>query len=284
MKRKIFTVLIFSLLHALYAGDSAVFVDEGFSQDGKVYVFGQYGVTDKNFQGWAELYAVDTEKNDYIDGEYFRIKPTSVTKNKKGKDLYSDLIGKSYFELKKYNLKNARPDKVLYIRESENKSSTDEILFKDFVSSVSNDQAFYSVKLFPSVKGDGVNVSSSFYIDLVKKDSEGNILARQKIGNPQITRKGVKSYKIERILSSQDGKSIVFIIEKTCEDKTGVNIRFMVETAKLNSDFFTNLAENQKDEKLEIVEESESENNAEIILTIEENKADSSVDSVVDAK
>ena len=67
MKRKIFTVLIFSLLHALYAGDSAVFVDEGFSQDGKVYVFGQYGVTDKNFQGWAELYAVDTEKNDYIE-------------------------------------------------------------------------------------------------------------------------------------------------------------------------------------------------------------------------
>lgn len=252
MKKILFvTVFIFSIFANSFAGDSAVFVDEGFSSDGKVYVFGQYGVTDKNFQGWAELFTVDIEKNDYIDGEFYRIKPSSVTKNKKGKDLYADLVGKSYFDLKKYDLKNIGPDKVLYIRESEQKNSTDEIFFKDFVSSVSNDQAFYSVKLVPTVKGSGINVKSSFYIDLVKKDENGNILASQVIGNPQIERKGVKSYKIERILSSQNGKSIVFIIEKTCEDKTGINIRFMVEASILNDDFFTNLAESEIIEKEE---------------------------------
>ena len=250
MKKILFCAfLILSVFHGLFAGDSAVFVDEGFSSDGKVYVFGQYGTTDKSFQGWAELYAVDIEKNDYIDGEFYRIKPSSVTKNKKGKDLYGDLVGKSYFDYKKYNLKHATADKVLYIRESEAKGATEEILFKDFVSSVSADQAFYSVKLFPTVKGSGANAKSSFYIELVKKDSDGNVLASQKIGNPQIERKGVLSYKIERILCSTDGSSIVFNIEKTCEDKTGVNIRFMVEAAKLSDEFFTNLAEN-KDEIL----------------------------------
>ena len=250
MKKILFCAfLILSVFHGLFAGDSAVFVDEGFSSDGKVYVFGQYGTTDKSFQGWAELYAVDIEKNDYIDGEIYRIKPSSVTKNKKGKDLYGDLVGKSYFDYKKYNLKHATADKVLYIRESEAKGATEEILFKDFVSSVSADQAFYSVKLFPTVKGSGANAKSSFYIELVKKDSDGNVLASQKIGNPQIERKGVLSYKIERILCSTDGSSIVFNIEKTCEDKTGVNIRFMVEAAKLSDEFFTNLAEN-KDEIL----------------------------------
>ena len=250
MKKILFCAfLILSVFHGLFAGDSAVFVDEGFSSDGKVYVFGQYGTTDKSFQGWAELYAVDIEKNDYIDGEFYRIKPSSVTKNKKGKDLYGDLVGKSYFDYKKYNLKHATADKVLYIRESEAKGATEEILFKDFVSSVSADQAFYSVKLFPTVKGSGANAKSSFYIELVKKDSDGNVLASQKIGNPQIERKGVLSYKIERILCSNDGSSIVFNIGKTCEDKTGVNIRFMVEAAKLSDEFFTNLAEN-KDEIL----------------------------------
>ena len=250
MKKILFCAfLILSVFHGLFAGDSAVFVDEGFSSDGKVYVFGQYGTTDKSFQGWAELYAVDIEKNDYIDGEFYRIKPSSVTKNKKGKDLYGDLVGKSYFDYKKYNLKHATADKVLYIRESEAKGATEEILFKDFVSSVSADQAFYSVKLFPTVKGSGANAKSSFYIELVKKDSDGNVLASQKIGNPQIERKGVLSYKIERILCSNDGSAIVFNIEKTCEDKTGVNIRFMVEAAKLSDEFFTNLAEN-KDEIL----------------------------------
>lgn len=258
MKKILFCAfLILSVFHGLFAGDSAVFVDEGFSSDGKVYVFGQYGTTDKSFQGWAELYAVDIEKNDYIDGEFYRIKPSSVTKNKKGKDLYGDLVGKSYFDYKKYNLKHATADKVLYIRESEAKGATEEILFKDFVSSVSADQAFYSVKLFPTVKGSGANAKSSFYIELVKKDSDGNVLASQKIGNPQIERKGVLSYKIERILCSNDGSSIVFNIEKTCEDKTGVNIRFMVEAAKLSDEFFTNLAEN-KDEILK--EENEVHN------------------------
>ena len=42
-------------LSALSAGDVATFVDKGFSEDGKYYVFGQYGKTDKKFQGWAEL-------------------------------------------------------------------------------------------------------------------------------------------------------------------------------------------------------------------------------------
>ena len=37
----------------LNAGDVASFVDKGFSEDGKYYVFGQYGRTDKKYQGWA---------------------------------------------------------------------------------------------------------------------------------------------------------------------------------------------------------------------------------------
>lgn len=234
---------------ASFAGDSAVLVDNGFSADGNYYIFGQYGKIDKKFQGWAEIYTVDVLKNDYVDNEVYRVKPSAVTFDKTGKEVYESLAGKNYLSIKKYNCAQNAPEQILYIREEEKKAGTDEIEFKDFISSVSDDQAYYKVVLVPMVSGEGINVKSSFYIDIEKLDSKGAVLASQKIGNPGITRKGVKNYKIERIVCDKTGKKLVFIVEKTMEDKTGINIRYMIETARLNDDFFTNLAEPEEAEE-----------------------------------
>lgn len=235
---------------ASFAGDSAVLVDNGFSADGNYYIFGQYGKIDKKFQGWAEIYTVDVLKNDYVDNEVYRVKPSAVTFDKTGKEVYESLAGKNYLSIKKYNCAQNSPEQILYIREEEKKAGTDEIEFKDFISSVSDDQAYYKVVLVPTVSGEGINVKSSFYIDLEKLDSKGAVLASQRIGNPGITRKGVKNYKIERIVCDKTGKKLVFIVEKTMEDKTGINIRYMIETARLNDDFFTNLAEPEEAEEV----------------------------------
>lgn len=234
---------------ASFAGDSAVLVDNGFSADGNYYIFGQYGKIDKKFQGWAEIYTVDVLKNDYVDNEVYRVKPSAVTFDKTGKEVYESLAGKNYLSIKKYNCAQNSPEQILYIREEEKKAGTDEIEFKDFISSVSDDQASYKVVLVPTVSGEGINVKSSFYIDIEKLDSKGAVLASQRIGNPGITRKGVKNYKIERIVCDKTGKKLVFIVEKTMEDKTGINIRYMIETARLNDDFFTNLAEPEEAEE-----------------------------------
>lgn len=234
---------------ASFAGDSAVLVDNGFSADGNYYIFGQYGKIDKKFQGWAEIYTVDVLKNDYVDNEVYRVKPSAVTFDKTGKEVYESLAGKNYLSIKKYNCAQNSPEQILYIREEEKKAGTDEIEFKDFISSVSDDQAYYKVVLVPTVSGEGINVKSSFYIDIEKLDSKGAVLASQRIGNPGITRKGVKNYKIERIVCDKTGKKLVFIVEKTMEDKTGINIRYMIETARLNDDFFTNLAEPEEAEE-----------------------------------
>lgn len=234
---------------ASFAGDSAVLVDNGFSADGNYYIFGQYGKIDKKFQGWAEIYTVDVLKNDYVDNEVYRVKPSAVTFDKTGKEVYESLAGKNYLSIKKYNCAQNSPEQILYIREEEKKAGTDEIEFKDFISSVSDDQAYYKVVLVSTVSGEGINVKSSFYIDIEKLDSKGAVLASQKIGNPGITRKGVKNYKIERIVCDKTGKKLVFIVEKTMEDKTGINIRYMIETARLNDDFFTNLAEPEEAEE-----------------------------------
>lgn len=230
-----------------FAGDAAALVDNGFSEDGKYYIFGQYGKTDKSFQGWAEIYTVDVQANDYVDGEYFKIKPSAVTADKTGKEVYESLASRNFYTLKKRNCKPCEPNQVLYIRELESKGSTDEIVFKDFSSSVAKDQAYYHVRLVPSYKGEGLNIKSSFYIELEKKDSDGNSLAKQIVGSPKISRKCVSNYKIERIVCDKTGKNLVFIIEKTINDKTGVNIRYMIEAVSLDSSFFTNLAPEEKE-------------------------------------
>ncbi len=238
MKRILSAVISMCLLSAaVFAGDVATFVEGGWSSDGKIFVFGQYGKTDKNFQGWAELIEVDIEKNDYVNNGYFSIKPSSVTAGKNGREVYESLEAKSFYSTKPLNLKKTEPDQMLYICQDPLKKGSDVISFKDFLGSDIDNPKSFCVTMNPSVTGSGENAKSSFYILIEKKDKNGNVIASQKVGNPDIKRKGVTNYKIEQILSDKTGKKMIFVVEKTLEDKTGINVRYMVESVVLNSAF-----------------------------------------------
>lgn len=219
---------------ALNAGDVASFVDKGFSADGKYYVFGQYGRTDKKYQGWAEIYQVDIEKNDWVDGGVFKIKPTAVTADKAGIEVYEALEGKNYYYLRDLKCSIANPDHVLYILDDVNKTGTDEIVFTDFNNSTVDSPATFHIKLIPTINGKGKNVKSSFYIQVEKKDAEGKIITKAQVGNPGIVRSGISNYKIERIMCDPSEKNFIFVIEKIQEDETGISIRYMVEAAKID--------------------------------------------------
>ena len=110
--------------------------------------------------------------------------------------------------------------------DDESKKSTDEIVFKSFEES----DYTYSVKLHTVNYGG----RSSFYIDVEVFDNFGNQTMAFQAGNPQIKRANVTNYRIVKISTSKDRKSIVFVVEKTVEDETGVSIRYMVETKKLD--------------------------------------------------
>lgn len=233
MKKSIVFIFTIFMMFSVFAGDVASFVDLGFTDDGKYYIFGQYGKIDKKFQGWAEIYQVDIEKNDYVDGGVFSIKPSSVTNDKNGKDVYESLEAKSYYYLKDYKTTPADADHTLYILDDTSKKGTDEIVFTDFKGSeIENPDKFY-VKLVPTVYGSGKNLKSSFYINLEKKDANGNVIFTKKVGSPNIKRKNVSDYKIERIFSDKTESSLIFVIEKTLQDDSGVSIRYMVEAIKL---------------------------------------------------
>lgn len=233
MKKSVICGLIFAICFStIHAGDVATYVDKGFTDDGKYYVFGQYGKTDKKFQGYAEIYQVDIEKNDYVDGGVFKTKPSAVTADKNGCDVYDALEAKSYYYFKDLKCETANLDHVLYILDDVSKTGIDEIVFTDFRGSEIENQNSYHIQLIPTLKGEGKNCRSSFYIMVDKKDSEGNIIESHKVGSPNIVRKGITNYKIERIFCDKSEQNLIFVIEKILEDDAGISIRYMVEAAK----------------------------------------------------
>ena len=126
----------------------------------------------------------------------------------------------------------ADADHVLYILDDVNKTGTDEIVFKDFRGSENIERPdTYHIQLVPTINGSGKNVKSSFYIMLEKRDADGKVITSKKIGSPNIVRKGVKNYKIERIFCDKSEKNLIFVVEKMMEDDTGLSIRYMVEAA-----------------------------------------------------
>lgn len=230
--KKIFTIAAAVILTAAsaFAGDAASFVDIGFSEDGRTYIFGTYGKTDKNYEPWAEIYTVDVAANEFVKGEVFKSKKGDVSPNASGKDAFDKLKSTTEWKIGKYNAKPANARTLLYLRDTESKGDTEEIVFKDFENSTEDHSVFYNVRLIPEYEGYGKNVKSKFYINVVRKDENGDILSTIKVGTPDFKRKGISSYKIDKIFTDASGKSLVFIVQKKLEDNTGTSIRYMVET------------------------------------------------------
>ncbi len=224
------TVICFALFSS-FAGDAASFADMGFSEDGQYYIFGQYGKTDKTYEPWAEIYTVDVEKNEFVKDEVFRYKEKASDIS--GKDAFENLKTKCEWKISKYNAKPAGTDTLLYIRESEDKNPTEEIVFKDFEGVSDESGILYHVRLVPNFNGSGKNCRSKFFIEVTKKDSEGNIISSFTAGTPDFERKGITAYQIEKIFADKSGKSLVFIVKKTQEDDTGTSIRYMVEAYRM---------------------------------------------------
>lgn len=233
--KKIFIMAAAAVLSAasVFAGDAASFDDIGFSADGKYYIFGTYGKTDRSYEPWAEIYTVDVAANNFVKNDVFKSKASDVAPNASGKDAYDKLKANAQWKLSKYNAKPASVDKLLYLKDSETKSATAEIVFKDFDNSNEYNSIFYHVQLVPSVEGKGRNCSSKFYISVVRKDENGNILSNTKVGTPDFRRKGISGYQIEKIFTDPSGSSLVFVVQKKLEDSTGTSIRYMVETCRL---------------------------------------------------
>jgi predicted secreted protein len=212
----------------LWAGDSASYADLGFSPDGSIYMFAQYGVKIGTLRPWADVFIVDVACNNFVpEGRisYTHNKPIEAGQDGAGA-LYS-VITKNSGLIERYGLSYPNQGQPLYIALSGDPAYEGTgITFRDFISGIS-----YRADLAETLSGSGKNVRSSFYITLQSVDVDGEVKS-YKVGTPHIERPAVLSYRIKKVLVAPSGNSLIFVIEMKCHAENGPDIRYMVEALR----------------------------------------------------
>ncbi|MDR2900817.1 MAG: DUF2259 domain-containing protein [Treponema sp.] len=231
LKRKIFIVVIFALIGAsLWAGDTATFVDLGFSPDGKTYMFGQYGIQSETLKPWADLYVVDVPLNDFVSGGRITYThPSPVVAGQDGSGALYRLTAKNAALAERYKIDYLFQGKPLYITLEDNDGEENKtaINFRDFESNID-----YKASLIPQIEGSGKDLKSSFYINLESVAKNGAKMTYT-VGTPQLKRALIASYTIAKVMIAPRDGSMIFVIRMKRETDTGYDIRYMVEAVRL---------------------------------------------------
>lgn len=221
------TALSLVLVSTISAGDKAEYVNLGFSPDGNYFFFGQYGFAAEISQSYADLYLVDISKNKFVPAGIFSGEYAGTIEPGQSPDgaLFS-LLETASSTRKKYNIDYLKKGRPLYIRISDSEESIDVLDFRDFETG-----SRFSMELIQSADLDdeGKASDSSFYIEMTFTGS-GGVEVPFVIGHPDFKRKGISSYRIERVMTDPENKSIIIIIAKIDND---LNIRYMVETVRI---------------------------------------------------
>jgi len=227
-KKLILLAALFLLACVLWAGDTAVFVDLGFSADGRTYMFAQYGVQSGTLRPWAELYAVDVQSNSFVPGG--KISYThdgSVVAGHDGSGALYRVIARNTSLADRYNVSYLLQGQLLYVSmENGIGSGGETIEFRDFEKADSFQATLVGSNL-------GTAAGSSFSISLQRINRDGSTRTYT-VGNASIKRPGIVSYRIRRVLAAPRNGSLIFVIEMKKQNSDGsTDIRYMVETLKL---------------------------------------------------
>jgi predicted secreted protein len=221
--------ILLMALSPLWAGDAASFVDLGFSPDGKIYMFAQYGVQSGTLRPWADLFVVDVPRNNFVSGgriSYTHDSP--VLAGQDGSGALYRIIARNAAVAEQYGVSFLRQGQPLYIAlDNDPPPSGENIEFRDFESGNS-----YRANLVPYVEGSGEDLKSSFYINLEKTSRDG-VRGTYTVGTPQIKRPLIAAYRIKKVMIAPHDGSIVFVIEMKRQIAGGYDIRYMIEAARL---------------------------------------------------
>ncbi len=227
MAKRLFILLFLTIFSfSVFAGDIATYINLGFSEDSKNFMFGQYGITEDENNPYAEIFTVDVRSNVFApDGIQKAEYDINIQAGQIGMGALLNLL-KSCGNAEKFGIDHTSPGRVVYLLVNGNDSKST-LEFRDFTT-----KSNYKVSLVQSVFNEGANVSSSFYIALTVTDAAGTVKPFT-IGLPEFKRTGVRGYKIKQVLFSPDEKNLVFVVEKEKTTANGIDIRYMVETINL---------------------------------------------------
>ena len=227
MKRWIALVaLVLAFGSTAFAGDVATLVNLGFSPDSSYFMFGFYGLDASNDKPYAELYLVDTKKNDFVKGGIFKgMYGASLQPGWDPAGGFYKLFSDAVPSARKLRIDHLSQGRLVYLLLN-GSSGPDVLSFKDFESGVQ-----WDVALKESVEEKGGAIYSSFSLEVsLAKDGKTTSL---RAGNPSIKRKGVADYTIREIILAPDGKTVVALVERLEKNASDSTIRYMVEAFRL---------------------------------------------------
>jgi predicted secreted protein len=226
----VLTVLILGGLR-LWAGDNASFVDLGFSPDGKIYMFAQYGVEAATLRPWADIAVVDVPKNNFVDGGKVSYTHTSPVENgQDGSGALYRLISQNGSLANRYGINFLLQGHPLYLAldaSGRTGEGGEVIEFRDFQAGSS-----YKATLIPTLEGSGGSLKSSFFISVEKTGRDGS-KRTYTVGSPHFKRPLINSYRIKRVITAPVDDSLIFVIEMKKSGENGFDIRYMTEALKL---------------------------------------------------
>ncbi|MDR2842949.1 MAG: DUF2259 domain-containing protein [Spirochaetaceae bacterium] len=222
-------VLFFFTVSCLGAGDVASFADLGFAENGKIYMFGQYGVNEKTLKPWADLNIVDVNTNEFVDGgKVSYIHDKKIDAGQDGSGALMRLVSRNSGLIQRYGTNFMTQGIPLFISlEDWQNQEKYPVTFRDFDYGET-----YRASLKPVFLKSGGKTVSSFYIVLEKTNSDGSVKT-YRVGNPGVKRTNVTSYTIKKVVVNQERTSMILIIEMTIQNASGPDIRYMVEAVRL---------------------------------------------------
>ena len=231
MFRRVFFALAGLLIvnvSALWAGDSATFVNLGFSADGNVYMFAQYGVRSGTLRPWADLFIVDVARNDFVpNGRASYTHGRPIVAGQSGSGAMHSLIARNAPLAERHGVVFPNQGQPLYIALAGDPALDNEpISFRNFATG-----GLYHATLRETIEGSGANLRSSFriYLRSVAPNGEARMFT---VGSPSIWRNGILSYRIRQVLVSPANNSMIFVIEMRQAAGNTHNIRYMVEAVR----------------------------------------------------
>jgi predicted secreted protein len=220
-------ILLFLCSGLLAAGDVASFVNLGFSDNSRYFMFSQYGIDDETEYPFAELYMVDVYANKFtLQGVKKEDYKADLMPGQDGSGAFYSLLTSNASLPRSYGINHLKTGRLVYLL-LDGEVPKSHIEFRDF-----NTGNQYSINLVQMSSGEGKTVKASFHLQVTVVFSGGNVKAYT-VGLPGYYRSGVKTYRIRQVILSPDEQSVVFVIEKEYPAGTGKTIRYMVETVKV---------------------------------------------------
>jgi predicted secreted protein len=211
----------------VFAGDIATFANLGFSPDSAYFMFGQYGVDSSTSKPWAELYLVDTRKNDFVvKGQIRRIFDARLEAGQSPEGALFALFAESASQARSLKIDHLATGRLIYVL-IDGQEVPQNLSFRDFKT-----EASWEISMNKSILEDKSGPKSSFGLSVSVTSKDGGV-RRVTAGNPEIKRAGVKDYIIRRAIIAPDEKTLVLIIEKQMAEKGDQSVRYMIETLKL---------------------------------------------------